>query len=221
MCGRCTSVCPAHATGKPLDPREIVLKSGEVMARSGDPVVSPPIGVDPEITVSASSLVRAHHARGGVGLHLLQGLRRDLSGQHRDPRQDPRHAPLPVAHGVELPNRAGQRLPLDGELGEPVGHEPERPRVLDEQGRGSADRRARRLLRPRVPLLGWLRRLVRRQEPEGHHRHGQAAPAGRARLRHPRPRRRAARATPPAAPATSTSSRCWPCRTSSRSTAWA
>ena len=21
MCGRCTSVCPAHATGKPLDPR--------------------------------------------------------------------------------------------------------------------------------------------------------------------------------------------------------
>ena len=27
MCGRCTSVCPAHATGKPLDPREIVLKT--------------------------------------------------------------------------------------------------------------------------------------------------------------------------------------------------
>ncbi|MBT68958.1 MAG: iron-sulfur protein, partial [Acidimicrobiaceae bacterium] len=30
MCGRCTSVCPAHATGKPLDPREIILKTGEV-----------------------------------------------------------------------------------------------------------------------------------------------------------------------------------------------
>jgi Fe-S oxidoreductase len=56
MCGRCTSVCPAHATGKSLDPREIVLKTGEVMARSGTPVVSPPIGVDPEITVSSSSL---------------------------------------------------------------------------------------------------------------------------------------------------------------------
>ncbi len=56
MCGRCTSVCPAHATGKPLDPREIVLKTGEVMARSGTPAVSPPIGVDPEITVSSSSL---------------------------------------------------------------------------------------------------------------------------------------------------------------------
>jgi Fe-S oxidoreductase/nitrate reductase gamma subunit len=56
MCGRCTAVCPAHATGKPLDPREIVLKTGEVMARTGTPAVSPPIGVDPEITVGANSL---------------------------------------------------------------------------------------------------------------------------------------------------------------------
>jgi Fe-S oxidoreductase/nitrate reductase gamma subunit len=56
MCGRCTSVCPAHATGKPLDPREIVLKTGEVMAATGSPKVSPPIGVDAEITVSADSL---------------------------------------------------------------------------------------------------------------------------------------------------------------------
>ena len=60
MCGRCTSVCPAHATGKPLDPREIVLKSGEVMAataahaRGGK--VSPPLSVDSEITISANSL---------------------------------------------------------------------------------------------------------------------------------------------------------------------
>jgi Fe-S oxidoreductase/nitrate reductase gamma subunit len=56
MCGRCTSVCPAHATGKPLDPREIVLKTGEVMAATGDPKVSPPIGVDGEIAVSANSV---------------------------------------------------------------------------------------------------------------------------------------------------------------------
>jgi Fe-S oxidoreductase/nitrate reductase gamma subunit len=57
ICGRCTSVCPAHATGKPLDPREIVLKTGEVMAATapGGPV-SPPVGVDPEITVTANSL---------------------------------------------------------------------------------------------------------------------------------------------------------------------
>ncbi len=56
MCGRCTSVCPAHATGKPLDPREIVLKSGEVMAATGTPVVSPPLGVDSEIKVTANAL---------------------------------------------------------------------------------------------------------------------------------------------------------------------
>jgi Fe-S oxidoreductase/nitrate reductase gamma subunit len=56
MCGRCTSVCPAHATGKPLDPREIVLKTGEVMAATGDPVVSPPIGLDADITIGADSI---------------------------------------------------------------------------------------------------------------------------------------------------------------------
>jgi Fe-S oxidoreductase/nitrate reductase gamma subunit len=60
MCGRCTSVCPAHATGKPLDPREIVLKSGEVMAATATHArggkVSPPLSVDSEITISANSL---------------------------------------------------------------------------------------------------------------------------------------------------------------------
>src|SRR5262249_8922427 len=56
ICGRCTSVCPAHATGKPLDPREIVLKVGEVMDATGTPPVSPPVGVDPEITVDAPSV---------------------------------------------------------------------------------------------------------------------------------------------------------------------
>ena len=56
MCGRCTSVCPAHATGKSLDPREIVLKTGEVMAASGTPVVSPPLTTDPEITISTNSI---------------------------------------------------------------------------------------------------------------------------------------------------------------------
>src|SRR6202008_5049032 len=35
ICGRCTSVCPAHATGKPLDPRAIVLKAGGGMGATG------------------------------------------------------------------------------------------------------------------------------------------------------------------------------------------
>jgi Fe-S oxidoreductase len=56
MCGRCTSVCPAHATGKPLDPREIVLKVGEVMAASGTPAVSPPISTVPDIIIESNSV---------------------------------------------------------------------------------------------------------------------------------------------------------------------
>ena len=57
ICGRCTSVCPAHATGKPLDPREIVTKVGNVMAAThpGGPV-SPVIGADAELTVTANSV---------------------------------------------------------------------------------------------------------------------------------------------------------------------
>jgi Fe-S oxidoreductase len=60
MCGRCTSVCPAHATGKPLDPREIVLKVGEVMAATAAHAeggrVSPPIGTVGGITIGSSSV---------------------------------------------------------------------------------------------------------------------------------------------------------------------
>ena len=57
ICGRCTSVCPAHATGKPLDPREIVTKIGNVMAAThpGGPI-SPVIGQDAEITITANNV---------------------------------------------------------------------------------------------------------------------------------------------------------------------
>ncbi|HCB33931.1 MAG TPA: iron-sulfur protein, partial [Acidimicrobiaceae bacterium] len=57
MCGRCTAVCPAHATGKPLDPREIVLKAGEVMAATGEHgAVSPPLSVDGDVKVPANDM---------------------------------------------------------------------------------------------------------------------------------------------------------------------
>jgi ferredoxin len=71
--------------------------------------------------------------------------------------------------------------------GQPVGYEPERACRLDLQGRRHRDRRRLGGLRPRVPVLGRLRRQLRRQEPEGHPGDGQAAAAGRRRLRHPRP----------------------------------
>jgi hypothetical protein len=85
------------------------------------PVVSARHSAPTPRSRSAPTPVRAHHARGDLGVHELQGVRRDLPGQHRDPRQDPRHAALPVADGVELPRRARQRLPGDGEPGQPVG----------------------------------------------------------------------------------------------------
>jgi Fe-S oxidoreductase len=60
MCGRCTSVCPAHATGKSLDPREIVLKVGEVMAATAAHAeggrVSPPLGTVKDITIGSNSV---------------------------------------------------------------------------------------------------------------------------------------------------------------------
>jgi Fe-S oxidoreductase/nitrate reductase gamma subunit len=57
VCGRCTSVCPANQTGKPLDPREIVLKVGQVMSESAPHgPVSPIVGHEPELTVSADNV---------------------------------------------------------------------------------------------------------------------------------------------------------------------
>lgn len=56
VCGRCTSVCPANTTGKPLDPREIVLKLGEVATATGNPAISPTVMPDPAITVSADNV---------------------------------------------------------------------------------------------------------------------------------------------------------------------
>src|SRR6202011_4632041 len=56
VCGRCTSVCPAQATGKPLDPREIVLKVGQVMSESGSPPVPPIVGHVPSLTVTADNV---------------------------------------------------------------------------------------------------------------------------------------------------------------------
>jgi Fe-S oxidoreductase/nitrate reductase gamma subunit len=56
ICGRCTSVCPANQTGKPLDPREIVLKLGEVASQTASPLISPPVGMDAAITISSDSV---------------------------------------------------------------------------------------------------------------------------------------------------------------------
>ncbi|GBD85945.1 succinate dehydrogenase/fumarate reductase iron-sulfur subunit [bacterium BMS3Abin02] len=56
VCGRCMSVCPANVTGKPLDPREIILKLGQVATVTGCPVVSPTVMADAAITITADNV---------------------------------------------------------------------------------------------------------------------------------------------------------------------
>jgi len=56
ICGRCTSVCPANITGKPLDPREIVLKLGDVAAASAADPISPPVAIDDAITITSDNV---------------------------------------------------------------------------------------------------------------------------------------------------------------------
>jgi nitrate reductase gamma subunit len=51
VCGRCTSVCPANQTGKALDPREIILKLGQVMSDSGTPQVTSTVMTPPVLKV--------------------------------------------------------------------------------------------------------------------------------------------------------------------------
>ena len=187
MCGRCTSVCPAHATGKPLDPREIVLKTGEVMARTGDPQVSPPIGVDSEITVAADSVFeritpeevwacttcKACDEICPVNIEILDkilDMRRYLSLMESN-----------------FPTELGNAYRSMENSGNPWGMSQAERGRLGRQARGHRDHRRHQPARGRVPLLGRLRRVLRRQEQEGHPGHGQAAAAGRHRLRHPRP----------------------------------
>ncbi|HUO45523.1 MAG TPA: heterodisulfide reductase-related iron-sulfur binding cluster [Acidimicrobiia bacterium] len=54
ICGRCTSVCPASITGKPLDPREMVLKVGEVAATAAG--ISAPVSLAPGIDITSESV---------------------------------------------------------------------------------------------------------------------------------------------------------------------
>ena len=49
-------MCPANITGKPLDPREIVLKTGEVMSMTGTPAVSPPVSSADGVVIDSDSV---------------------------------------------------------------------------------------------------------------------------------------------------------------------
>ena len=173
----------------------------------------------PRSRITADIAVRADHVRRAVGVHDLQGVRRDLPGQHRDPRQDPRHAPLPLAHGERLPGRARQHVPLDGEHRQRLRHEPGRARRLG--------RRASRASRSSTPAAtsttststGSAARARSTTATRRRAARSRSCCSGRTSTSRSSARASCAPATPPAARATSTSSRCSRCRTSRRSTA--
>ena len=56
VCGRCTSVCPANTTGKPLDPREIVLKLGEVASATAATRQPATVSMDERIAITSDSV---------------------------------------------------------------------------------------------------------------------------------------------------------------------
>ena len=189
MCGRCTCVCPAHATGKPLDPREIVLKTGEVMAATGaagglaahrrrrprSPSRADSLfeRITPE-EVWACTSCKACDEICPVNIEILDkilDMRRYLSLMESN-----------------FPTELGNAYRSMENSGNPWGmSQGERADWAEGPRRHRRSSTAPAPLRPRVPLLGRLRRQLRRQEPEGHPGHGQAAAAGRHRLRHPRP----------------------------------
>ena len=156
MCGRCTSVCPAHATGKPLDPREIVLKTGEVMAATGTPgrVAADrhrPRDHDrrPTRCSSGSPPRRSGRARRCKACDEICPVNIEILDKILDMR---RYLSLMES---QLPDRARQRLPGDGEPGQPVGHEPGRARRLGQRARRRR-RSSTRASRSQAEYLYWV-----------------------------------------------------------------
>ena len=189
ICGRCTSVCPAHATGKPLDPREIVLKVGEVMAATGDPPVSPPVGVDRDITVGADSLLERITAEElwactsckacdeicPVDIEILDkilDMRRYLSLMESN-------FPTELGNTYRAMENSSNVYGLNqGDRGDWGG---------DLEGIPIIERI--RTVRARVPDVGRVRGLVRRPQQEDEPGRRQAAATRRRRLRDPGPER--------------------------------
>ena len=123
-CGRCQDACPAWATGKPLNPKTMIMglreMSGRRRARACNlipnvrrscarPYGRRRHGSRPR-RLAAPIVDDGHPVRRGLGLRHLRRLRRGLPGAHRARRQDRRAAAQPRARGVALPDRADRRV---------------------------------------------------------------------------------------------------------------
>ena len=119
-------------------------------------------------------------------------MRRGVPGPHRARGQDRGAAPEPGPRGDALPAGAQRGLPEHGAGGQPMGQPARGPDGLDEGlAVPGADRRragpGRNARFARGALLGWLRRGVRRAEPEGGPRRGDVPLGRRDPLRRPGP----------------------------------
>ena len=208
-CGRCQSQCPAWNTGKPLSPKLLIMSLRDHAAAKA-PYLLAGGGLDAEGNERATAGAARRRAgqrdrrggppagrdargrrrdrpRGALVVHDLRGLRRAVPGRHRARRPHPRHASLPGADRVVVPERGEQPAEEPGKPAEPVGHAARRPYGLGRGGRlpGPGVRHGRRGQDPggrRVSLLGRLRRRPGRPRQEDHEGVRRAAPHRRRRV---------------------------------------
>ncbi len=226
-CGRCQSQCPAWNTEKPLSPKLLVLGlrdhayaqapylTAAAREASGTtegpepaavPLVQPGGVIDPDVLWSCTTCgacveqcpVDIEHVDHIVDMRRYQVLiesafPNELSGLFRNLEKASNPWGLPARARLDW----AKDLPFDVP-------------VVGDRGRGP-DRR-------RLPVLGRLRRRVRRPRPADHPRGGRAAAHGRASRSPCWATGRPAPATRPGGPATSSCSRCWPRPTSRPST---
>ena len=115
-CGRCQSVCPAWNTGKPLSPQAAHHGASRQHVRVRRPT---PVGRGRWRRRDAGA--DGHRPRRPLVVHHVRRLRRAVPGRHRAHRRHHRHAPLPGADRVALPERGRSHAAQPGEPGRPVG----------------------------------------------------------------------------------------------------
>ena len=130
--------------------------------------------------------LRRHPPRRPLGVHHVPRLRGAVPGAHLVRRQDRRHAPQP-GHGARASSRRSSRAPSRPSRSTATrGTSRAWTAAAWSDGLGVADHE--RQADGAGALLGGLRGELRRPRQEDRARDGQAAAAGRRRLRHPRQR---------------------------------
>ncbi len=175
-CGRCTSVCPANITGKPLSPRKIIINSRQRLMEKAPLVTNDRMSFLSAALVHGEGEIAEYETPAQILEHRLldnyitedelwactscRACVQGGSSSDRSARRDQRDAPLPRAERVAFPRRDPARVRVDGCNGSPWafsprsrggGRDEHRDDGRDEGARRSADR----------ALLGWLHGFLR------------------------------------------------------------